>query len=222
MQQHGWYNYFGNHRLADKISLHTEYQWRRADIISTWQQSLLRMDVDYRINDQVMVTAGYGNIITWPYGEQPIPEKFNKHRIWEQLVLNQRSQRFYVNHRCRLEQRFIEGNSIGESDDYVFRNRIRYRLLMYVPLNHQELKTNTLFISAYDELFAQFGPNFKWNYLDQNRMYAGVGYQYSAHGNVQVGYLDQFVIKADAQHAENNHTLQLALTYNFDFRKPKE
>lgn len=41
-EQIGWYNFFGTFKLADKWSLHTEYQWRRSDFIGNWQQSLIR------------------------------------------------------------------------------------------------------------------------------------------------------------------------------------
>lgn len=217
-QYHGWYMYFGNHQLTDKFSIHTEYQWRRADWITAWQQSLLRLGVDYRISEAVMVTLGYGHIVTWPYGEQPVPEKFTEHRLWQNLILTQRQGRFYFNHRFRPEQRWLQGNGVGEPDDYVYRNRIRYRFLINYPLNKKEMGPETWFVSVYDEVFIQFGPNFDRNYLDQNRLYGAFGYQFSPQGNVQLGYMQQFIVKADALKAERNHTLQLALTYHFDFR----
>lgn len=217
-QYHGWYMYFGNHRLSDKFSIHTEYQWRRADWITAWQQSLLRLGVDYRISDGVLVTLGYGHIVTWPYGEQPVIEKFTEHRIWQNLILTQRQGRFYFNHRFRPEQRWLYGNGKGESDDYVYRNRMRYRFLVNYPLNKTEIGADTWFLSLYDEIFIQFGPHFDRNYLDQNRLYSAVGYQFSVQGNLQLGYMQQFIVKGDALKAERNHTLQLALTYHFDLR----
>lgn len=210
--------YFGNHKLSEKFSLHTEYQWRRADWIATWQQSLLRIGLDYRINDAVMVTGGYANIITWPYGEQPIAEKSVEHRIWEQLILTQRSSRFYFNHRYRLEQRWFEGKALGE-EGWIYRDRVRYRFLVNYPLTKKEMGPKTLFVSLYDEIFIQFGPNFNRNYLDQNRLYGALGYQFSAKGNVQLGYMQQFIVKGDGLHAERNHTLQVSLTYNANFGK---
>jgi hypothetical protein len=35
-QTHGWIMYFGNHKLTNKLSLHTEHQYRRADGFSKW------------------------------------------------------------------------------------------------------------------------------------------------------------------------------------------
>jgi hypothetical protein len=46
-QQHAWVTYQGNHKLSAKWGLHTEYQWRRADYFQDWQQSLLRIGLDY-------------------------------------------------------------------------------------------------------------------------------------------------------------------------------
>ena len=100
-----------------------------------------------------------------------------------------------------------------------YRNRVRYRFLTNVPLNKKTMSKGALFVSVYDELFVQFGANTALNYLDQNRLYLALGYVIMANANVQVGYLNQFIVKANALDAERNHTFQLAFFYNFDFRK---
>ena len=84
------------------------------------------------------------------------------------------------------------------------------------------MEKGALFASIYDEVFLQFGPNFGRNYLDQNRLFGAVGYLFSSNANFQIGYLNHFVIKSNGLDAENNHTLQLSLTYNFDFRKKEQ
>jgi len=223
-QNNGWYMYFGNHKLTDQISLHTEYQWRRSDVIEKWQQSLSRIGIDYKLSPEATLTGGYGYIVTFPYGDQPVSFKFHEHRIWEQLVLTQSSGRFFFNHRFRLEQRYLEnrldnGDGTSDKDGYTYRSRARYRFLVNIPINKASMEKGTLFGSVYDEVFLQFGPNFGRNYLDQNRLYFALGYVFLPNANVQLGYLNHFVIKGNATDVENNHTLQLSLTYNFDFRK---
>jgi hypothetical protein len=223
-QNHGWIMFFGNHRLTNKISLHTEYQWRRADVFSSWQQSLTRVGVDYRVADNVTFTVGYGYIVTWPYGEFPVALKFDEHRLWQTLTLTQRTGRFYFNHRFRLEQRWVENvvtsaNNPPAIDGYSFKERIRYRFLVNVPLNKKNLEPGAVFLSVYDEPFLQFGYHFGANFLDQNRLYGAIGYVLNSHCNVQAGYMQQTVVKNDGFKIERNHTLQLAVTYNFDFRK---
>ena len=222
-QSNGWYMYFGNHKLTNKLAIHTEYQWRRSGLVDKRQQSLTRLGLDYQAAANATMTAGYGYIITWPYGEQPVPFRFHEHRIWEQLILVQSAGRFFFNHRFRLEQRFLEnridiGNGASAPDGTTYRNRARYRFLVAVPLNKKVMGQGALFASVYDEVFVQFGANVGLNYLDQNRLYLALGYVILPNANVQVGYLNQFIVKANAIDAERNHTFQLAVTYNFDFR----
>jgi hypothetical protein len=57
------------------------------------------------------------------------------------------------------------------------------------------------------------------NVFDQNRAYAGVGYQAGRHTRLEAGYLNQLVLRANGLEMENNHTLQLALYSTAPFRK---
>jgi hypothetical protein len=224
-QSHAWMMYFGNHRLTDRWGIHTEYQWRRNDFFQQWQQSLMRLGVDYYGKNGAQYTLGYGWIETFPYGAQPIAKAFTEHRIWQQLMLKSKVNRIDFQHRYRLEQRFLENwkttynGGIELVYSYLFRQRIRYRFLANLPINHPEMTDNTLFLSVYDEVFLGFGEGIGKNVLDQNRLYAAIGWRFNANVNVQVGYLNQYIIKTDGFHHERNHTLQIGFTYNLDFRK---
>ncbi len=209
--------YFGNHKLNDKIGLHTEYQFRRHDFAADWQQSLMRIGLDYYLPKKAMLTAGYGWIVSFPYGEQPISVKFNEHRIWQQFMMNENIGRFYFNHRYRLEQRFLENTAV-DTDGYRFRQRARYRLFITIPISNKTLEDNTLFFSTYDEVFLGFGEGILRNILDQNRLYFALGWRFNKDMNVQLGYLHHYVIKGDGDRRERNHTLQLGVTYNMDLR----
>ena len=223
VQNHGWYMYFGNHRLTDKWSLHTEYQWRRADVIINWQQSLARIGFDYRITDNFSATAGYGFIITYPYGKQPVNTTFNEHRIWQQVVFTHAVGTFQINHRYRLEQRWSEQMVLQNSGEYRkegynYNNRFRYRFMINYPIKFKK-ENSKFFLSVYDEVFINFGKNVRYNIFDQNRFYFALGYKFSESGNVQLGYLNQVIIKSNGQNTELNHTLQASITYNLDFRR---
>jgi len=222
-QQHAWVMYTGNHKLNQHWGIHTEYQWRRADGFENWQQSLMRLGVDFYAKN-AQYTVGYGWIRSYQYGEQPIAHVNNEHRIWEQFILKNKVGRFDFQHRYRLEQRFIENwkkNQLGEytQDGFVFRQRVRYRFLVTVPLSRKEIVDNTLFLVAYDEPFLGFGKGIAKNILDQNRLYFALGWRFNKNCNFQLGYLNQFIVKTDGIKAERNHTLQIGLTYNLDFSK---
>lgn len=226
-QNHAWISYLGNHRITNKFGVHTEYQWRRADGFQNWQQSLLRFGLDYYVNPNVSATVGYGWIFTFPYGEQPIGHDFQEHRIWEQVNLKSKYGRFEIQHRYRLEQRFLENWLIGsdgvykKSDD-LFSQRIRYRLMIQVPLTKKELTDNTLFLNFNDEPFLGFGKGIGKNILDQNRFNASLGWRFNKDFNIQLGYLNQYIVKTDGIKAERNHTLLISTTYNFDFTKQEK
>ena len=226
-QQHAWLMYFGNHRVSERWGLHSEYQWRRADGFEHWQQALLRLGVDYYAKNGVQYTAGYAWIRSYPYGDQPIAHSNNENRIWQQIITKSKVGRVDVQNRYRLEQRFIENwvkdaDGVYMQDGFYFRQRVRYRLLLTVPLSRKEMSDNTLFFTAYDEPFLGFGRGIAKNVLDQNRLYAALGWRFNAACNIQLGYLNQYIVKKDGIQAERNHTLQAALTYNIDFRKKEE
>jgi hypothetical protein len=81
---------------------------------------------------------------------------------------------------------------------------------------------NTLFFAAYDEPFLGFGRGIAKNVLVQNRLYAALGWRFNAACHIQLGYLNQYIVKKDGVQAERNHTLQSALIYNLDLRKRED
>jgi hypothetical protein len=116
----------------------------------------MRIGIDYTFNPNLTVTAGYGWIVTFPYGDQPVLTDYNEHRIWQQLNLKNKIESKFrtidIQHRYRLEQRFIENyirNSTGDivKADNVFRQRVRYRALVLIPLTKKTMQDNTLFLN---------------------------------------------------------------------------
>lgn len=222
----GWYNFFGTVQLKNKWGIHTEYQWRRDNVITDWQQSLLRVGVNYRLNERVLFRAGYGWIETFPYGEIPINalgRDFTEHRIFEMVQLKHKEGIFNFSHRFMLEQRFV-GNyrsSTAEKEDiYTFLNRARYMVRLKVPLKGKELKDKTPYAALYDELFIGFGENVKSNVFDQNRLGILVGYRFNKNVSVEGGYLNQIVQLAREINNQNvfqqNNGLIINAIFNID------
>jgi hypothetical protein len=223
-QKNGWLMYFGQHPIAEHWKLHTEYQFRRSEYFKFWQQSLLRIGVEYEISPTLSVTLGHAWIHTFPYGDQPIGQETGEQRIWQQMLIQNTFGRINIGHRYRLEQRWIENNYTNPDgtsikDGYIYSNRFRYRFSVSIPINKPDISKGSAFISLYDEPFISFGNVIKNNHFDQNRFYAALGYQYSADGNIQIGYLNQLLIKSDGIRREINHTLQIGITQHLDLRR---
>lgn len=223
----GWYNYFGTFNISKKVGLHTEYQWRRHNVITNWQQSLLRVGVNYQPNSRIMFRLGYAWIETFPYGEIPINglgRDFTEHRIFQMAQLTHREGIVDFSHRFMLEQRFVgrySAASVTHEDEFPLLHRMRYMGRVQLPLKGREIKDKTPYAALYDELFVGFGKNVNANVFDQNRIGILLGYRFSKHIRVEAGYLNQTVQFGRQINGQNvfqyNHGLILNTNFNLDF-----
>ncbi len=126
--------------------------------------------------------------------EQKAPETI-EHRVWQQFILTNKLSRLKFEHRYRVEQRWVNQQ---------YRNRLRYRLMLFLPLNKPVIEKGSLFLAAYDEIFI----NTKQTFFDRNRLYGAVGYQLHKTTGVQLGILRQRV------NDFGKFYLQIALVFN--------
>lgn len=216
----GWFNIFGTYHLGKKITLNGEYQWRRDGLVKDWQQSLARGSVQYNFNKDVSAAVGYGYIITFPYGDYPAgPYSFPEHRIFEQLVWNDHRGRISLNHRLRLEQRFLgqidQKAAEKEVQRYNYLNRLRYQIRAQAPLSKRTMGDNTWYAAAYDEIFIGFGPNVNQNIFDQNRIGLLLGYQLNKTFKLEAGYLNQTVQQGGEIQGKEVYQYNNGLIVNF-------
>ena len=71
----------------------------------------------------------------------------------------------------------------------------------------------------YDEVFVSWGEFVTYNQIDQNRIFVGVGYQFTKDFTIQSGPFWQLLVKANGAQQENNIGIGTWLTYNFDLTK---
>ena len=152
-----WWMYFGTHHLNDKYSIHYESQLRHYEIGNNFFQLLPRVGLNYKIDDNSMVTAGYAWIPTQPsMGEGFDGDLVTENRIWQQFIFRNKISNIKFRHRYRLEQRWIKTpipNSLITVPDKntTYKNRARYMLSAKIPLSKKEDFPFFLFI--YDEVF---------------------------------------------------------------------
>jgi Protein of unknown function (DUF2490) len=191
-----WLQVFNTISLDKKWGLHLEYQWRRTDVFSNWQQSLLRIGANYKINDQVTAHLGYGWIETFPYGDYPIANSgtFPEHRIYEQISFRQTINKLLFTHRFRIEQRWLgrvkpasSGNR--EIEEWFFLHRFRYQFRTQFPFL---TKGDKQFYGAVaDEVFIGAGKNLGVNIFDQNRLFLLLGFRLGKKIAIEAGYMNQ-------------------------------
>lgn len=180
--------------LNKKWGLHVEYQWRRESGLKNWQQSLLRIGANYKINDNITTHTGYGWIETFPYGDYPVASAgaFPEHRIYEQITFRQPVSKFTFTHRLRVEQRWLGRVTPGtdrEIEDWVFLHRFRYQFRTQLALWSKNDKQ--VYGALADEVFIGAGKNLGVNIFDQNRLFLLAGYRFSKRFALEAGYINQ-------------------------------
>lgn len=210
-QNSGWLFILNSTKFNDKWGAHLDVQLRSADRWDGLRNFLLRPGVTYYINKNSNATLGYLLANTYLKSDGLANNTLTEHRIWEQYVLMHKIQALNVQHRFRLEQRFLE---INQED--VFAQRLRYFFRFVLPVGHkQEAFTKGPFVALQNELFfnVQNKSKLNNNFFDQNRAYGAVGYRFSKSFDLEAGYMNQ-ALKGTTNNTMNN-IVQLAVYTRF-------
>lgn len=200
-----WLQLFNTISLNKKWSLHAEYQWRRTDGLKNWQQSLLRMGVNYRLNENITVHTGYAWAETFPYGDFPLAANgtFPEHRTYEQLSFKQPLKKWTFTHRFRIEQRWLGRVKAGtdrEIEAWIFLHRFRYQFKTQYNLHAK------FYLAAADEIFIGAGKNVGINIFDQNRIFLLAGHKLNKTLTLEAGYFNQTL--QQGRRVNNNSIMQ--------------
>jgi hypothetical protein len=200
-----WIQSFNTINLDKKWSLHVEYQWRRVNGLRDWQQSLLRIGANYKLNENVTAHMGYGWIETFPYGDFPIASAgtFPEHRVYEQISFRQPIHKWIFIHRFRIEQRWlgrVQAGTDREIEEWLFLHRFRYQFRTQRPLSPK------WYVVAADEIFIGAGKNVGVNIFDQNRIFLLTGFKPNKNISIEGGYFNQ--ILQQGRRINNNTIVQ--------------
>ena len=201
-------------RFSDKWSLFLQGELRTWEMASNLNETLFRVAGHYDFSDKYMGAFGYVRVDTWPFKDSRY-RSFYENRAFQEFLIKSKWGKGKVNHRFRLEQRWITRSETGTE----YSNRARYKLGYTHPLNSDNFEPGTNFIKVYNELFVDFDKSDYYFELEgdriglnQNRLYVGGGRKLTDLSSVQLGLLWQHRPEADF--------LRLVLSYshNFDFR----
>ncbi len=232
----GWYVYNGDYNLTKKWGIHAEYQWRRIDLIRSWQQSLARLGATYALSDRVSLAGGYTYFVTFPFGDYPQADlgiPYPEHRTHQDIQLQDSYGRLTLSHRFRLEQRWLAEQAetastegpVGRITSWTFQNRARYQVSGDLALHGPTIDDQEFYLNFFDELFIGFGQNVGENVFNQNRISGGLGYQFKNGFQLELNYLNQILQHAEPDPAsgqsvfEINNGFRLNLNHTLDFSR---
>ena len=191
-----WFLYFGNQKINNRWNWHNEVQYRNYNFAGDLEQLLLRTGIGYNLsenNNNLLLRYAYIHSEPYVVGTDDKLET-DEHRIFQQFITKQQFGRINIQHRYRVEERFVK-------DD--FKLRLRYFLSLNIPINKKEMEKNAIYASAYNEIFL----NTEQNQFDRNRLYGGIGYCFNKSIKVEAGIMSQMM-------ANNSRTQFQIMVFN--------
>ena len=199
------------YHVNSHFGLYTEAEVRSQTISNEFFYHELKAGISYYLPHKTSLFIGFGNYETYQTtgsGSFKKPVTVNEYRLWEQFTLWNNIGSIKIEHRYRIEQRWING---------IYSNRFRYRINPIIPINHSSVIACTLFLSAFDEVyFTDTAP-----YFIRNKVFGGVGYQFSKLLALQVGFTRQFDYRTSDGGSGKNY-LQTSVMFNMNHTRNKK
>jgi len=211
-----WLAYFNQSRFSRHHGLWLDLHLRLTnDFVKDVGITIARAGYTYYLSDPVRLTAGYAYATQYSDTGPDVPE----HRFWQQVQWFEKKPSLNLMQWFRVEERYRTKVEAGElTDEYLFNWRFRYNFSMTIPLKGKFVAPGIPFIFLNDEIHINAGKNIVYNYFDQNRLFLGLGYQFTTHVNAQLGYMYVFQQLPSGNTYLNINAIRLFVFHNMDFR----
>jgi hypothetical protein len=197
---------FNSLDFGKKWQFQNDIQYRSFNYGSDLEQLMQRGGIGYNITDKNNnILQGYAFIRSGEIGtkNQSDEDLLYELRFYQHFITNQLFGRFYITHRYRLEERFLQEQ---------FKVRFRYFLNIKFTFSESELQNRTLYAALYNEIFI----NGQENIFDRNRLYGALGFAFTPSTRVEIGAMSQ--IYQDTFRPQ----LQIGIFKTFDLRRNKD
>lgn len=195
-----------NYQYTKHISFFGEIQARSQRLTTDFFYHEVKGGVGYSIGKKISFLVAAGDYRTYVFPGNFKSLQTKEFRFWQQFSFKSNLDPVRVDHRFRIEQRWLNGN---------YRNRFRYRINPVIPINHKTIVPKTLYGVVFDELFfTNQAP-----YFERNRFFVGLGYQFSKLIAIQSGFLRQFDYRKTDDGSGKNF-LQTSLLFTLERKEP--
>ncbi len=196
-------------KLSDKFLFQFDAQFRSSDQWKSKETVILRPVLSYMLNKDAALGLGYAAVSNWRTIEG-VWDNINEKRLWQQLNINKRKGSMAIQHRFRLEERWlpnitVEQNAFKENG-HAFSSRLRYMTRVMGPFTTNTAFTKGLYWAAQNEFFLNLwgGNVVNKKLFDQSRTYAGAGYRISSAVDAELGYMFAYIEGRGSAYTRNN------------------
>lgn len=205
----GWAMTLNTFALSPKFNFIFDSQLRSNDQWKKTETFILRPGLTYVLSKNVSLSAGLALITNWKTMEG-IRDGVSDNRIWQQLGINQQVKNTVLQHRIRIEERWIPvlkvaGSEIVKSDPN-FNARFRYFTRWISPFSATKKLTKGMYWAVQNEFFfnAAGARHANRKLFDQSRTYAGTGYRLGKHADLELGYMFFYTEGRNKDYTTNN------------------
>ncbi|MFN6944372.1 MAG: DUF2490 domain-containing protein [Cytophagaceae bacterium] len=176
-----WLGSYNSFRLSERLFWRAEMHYRRGGhdgtpFVGRMSQIYNRHAFDYLVTKNF--TVSYGGVLRLDFTPDPGNPEFNQvvpePRFWHEYLFMMPFSRFQIYHRVRLEHRWSKSNRLN--DDWIFRNRWRYKFFMKIPLNNTRLVPGTIYFNPDVEIILQTGKRVVASHIEDLRIYPSIAY----------------------------------------------
>ncbi|MFT2008580.1 DUF2490 domain-containing protein [Pontibacter sp. 13R65] len=176
-----WVGFYNNFRLSEKFFWRAEMHYRRGDyegqpFIGKMEQIYNRHAITYLFSPTFNMS--FGGVLRLNFtpspGNDAYKEVMHEPRIWHEYLFVMPFPRFQAYHRIRIEHRWSKSNSY--EDDWIFRNRWRYKFYAKFPLNKKTLTPGTIYFNPDVEIILQTGKQVIDSPVEDFRVYPSLAY----------------------------------------------
>lgn len=214
-----WLGVFAQTRFSARWGAWADGHLRlREQYVQALGQGIARAGLTYYLTDDVRLTVGYAYAHHFAEGARRVA--LPEHRPWQQVQWFSKFPKARLMQWVRLEQRFRSRAASPETraSSSDFNYRVRYNAALFVPLTRRGFEPGGVQALLNNEAMMNFGREVRLNYFDQNRLFAGLVYQASKHGQLHAGYMHLFQQLPAGSTYRNQHTIRLFYFHTFDLR----
>lgn len=210
-QYQSWFSVNSTLKVSPRWAIIADLHTRRNHFMADNSFYFARTGVQYSIDKNLTVTAGYGHL--WAY---PTTKDWHniahENRIYQQVQYISKWKNASLLQRLRNEQRWQQKMvNDAYSGQLRFTDRVRYLLSLTIPV-FKNKKLPALTVA--DELCLQTGKEVVYNTFEQNRFFIGIREQLRPDLSFDMGYMRVCQQKKSGYEFDRNHTFRLFFYYS--------